>query len=138
MKSNLNVIVQLFTMMGALLMVCLILGCGSSTSPDNQEPEEPEEPFRIVSVETKVVETNDTWHKYSWKLMLENLTNRSLILIATLQWLDADSFVIDEYVEYDIHLASLETETFRGLNLILMPEAANVETIHATVKERAY
>lgn len=121
-----------------ILCVLLLLACSNTTSPENQESEEPEEPFRIVSVETKVVEANDSWHKYSWKLTLENLTTRSLSLIATLQWLDADSFVIDEDIEYDIQLASFETKTFRGLELILMPAATNVETIYAIVKERAY
>lgn len=124
--------------MAGFLMICLILGCSSSTSPEKQEPQEPGEPFRIVSVETKLVEANEIWHKYSWKLTLENLTKRGLWLIATLQWLDADGFVIDEDVEYDIHLASLETKIFRGYQLISMPAATNVETIHATVKERTY
>lgn len=123
---------------GAFLMIYLILSCGNATSPENQESEEPEGPFRIVSVETKLVEANDTWHKYSWKLTLENLTERNLSLIATLQWLDADGFVINEDIEYDIQLASLETKIFRGLDLILMPEAINVDTIYAIVKERTY
>lgn len=95
-----------------------------------------EKMFRVLSVDSKCTEANNVWHKYAWKLTLENLSTQGVSLIATLQWLDADGFVIDEDIDYNIHLMGSETKTFRGYQLISMPAASNVQTINASVKKR--
>ncbi len=102
-----------------------------STSDD--APAKPNERFRITSIDTNVTERNSSWAKYSYVLMLQNLSDEPLVGQVEVQWLDSDGFVIVDKTLYSVAVPVQQTRTFQGYQLIDADVARNVSSINASV-----
>ncbi|MBK8536912.1 MAG: hypothetical protein IPL59_18545 [Candidatus Competibacteraceae bacterium] len=77
-----------------------IVSTPSSELTTTRKPEEitplQEKKWRIVEVDSKVTESNNSWWRYAWRLTLANDSEQPMIFHATIEFQDADGFVIDE------------------------------------------
>lgn len=102
-------------------------------------PEVPTSPaFEIVSVDGRVTEANDSWSRFAWRLTVRNLSERSVSFDATIEFLDADGFVVDDDREYGLGLAAGEERTFTGHTLITAAAARNVEQVGGKVRQKRW
>ena len=112
----------------------------ASTSPISTMPSKPEEQpvapkekeWRIIEIDSRVTESNDTWWRYAWRLTLANDSQKPMIFNATIEFQDADGFVIDQDSENGLIPASSE-KTFTGYKLVSVPGAAKVAKTLAKV-----
>ena len=111
----------------------------ASTSSDTNTTNKPEKPtmpeekqWRIVEISSRVTESNNTWWRYAWRLTLANDSQKPMIFNATIEFQDADGFVIDQDSENGLIPASSE-KTFTGYKLVSVPGAAKVEKTMAKV-----
>jgi hypothetical protein len=95
-----------------------------------------QKPFEIVDVNSKVTESNDTWWKYAWKLTVRNSSDRHLSLQATIEFLDAEGFVVDSDTEYNLGIAAGSTQTFTGYALVTAKVAGTIRGTKAKVGVR--
>ncbi len=105
------------------------------TFPEPKEAEI-EKQWEIVSISAKVTEKNSVWWKNSWILVIRNDSSSNLSFDATIEFLDADGFIVDDDREYDLRVDAGEQETFTGYALIDASVAPNVEQVHAEVQQR--
>lgn len=111
----------------------------ASKSSDTNIPNKPEKltipeekQWRIVEISSRVTESNNTWWRYAWRLTLANDSQKPMIFNATIEFQDADGFVIDQDSENGLIPASSE-KTFTGYKLVSVPGAAKVEKTMAKV-----
>jgi len=97
---------------------------------------EPAKTFEIIDVDSRVTESNSTWSKFAWKLTVKNLTGSAIALNATIEFKDADGFVVDDDTEYGLGLQPHEERTFTGYDLIDASVARSVAQIGAKVGQR--
>ncbi|MBM3128459.1 MAG: hypothetical protein FJ009_07445 [Chloroflexi bacterium] len=100
---------------------------GSGTSIDHQPPL-----FEIVKVDTRVTESNTTWWKFAWKLVLKSLSEVPLQLSAKVEFLDAEGFVVDDDSKLVLMQPNRE-ETFTDYKLVNAAVAGNIRSISAKV-----
>jgi hypothetical protein len=89
--------------------------------------------WRIVGVDAKVTESNDSWWRYAWKLTLANDSSVPLVFEATIEFQDAEGFVIDTAREYRLTVGPYLQDTFTGSALIRVPGAERVARTNAKV-----
>jgi len=89
---------------------------------------------KIVEIDARVTEKNNSWWKYAWKLTIRNSGNLPVSLSATVEFHDKDGFIIDEDNEYGLVVPAGATKTFTGYVLIDADIANNVAQIEASVK----
>lgn len=111
----------------------------ASTSSDTNTTIKPEKPilpeekrWRIVEISSRVTESNNTWWRYAWRLTLANDSQKPMMFNTTIEFQDADGFVIDQDSENGLIPASSE-KTFTGYKLVSVPGAAKVEKTLAKV-----
>lgn len=111
----------------------------ASTSSDTNTTNKPkkltmpeEKQWRIVEISSRVTESNNTWWRYAWRLTLANDSQKPMIFNATIEFQDADGFVIDQDHENGLIPASSE-KTFTGYKLVSIPGATKVEKTMAKV-----
>jgi hypothetical protein len=97
----------------------------------------PEPDIKIVEIDAKVTEKNNSWWKYAWKLTIANSGNQPVSLAVTIKFKDEDGFIVDEDSEYGIVVPAGTTKTFTGYQLIDAEIAANVASLAASA-ERSY
>jgi hypothetical protein len=97
-------------------------------SPDNNDL------FEIVSVDTKTIETNDSWSKIAWKLVVKNLSNTSIVFHASIEFLDKDGFIVDDTFESNLLLPAKSQQTYTGYTLIDAPLVPSISSISAKVR----
>jgi len=90
--------------------------------------------FEIVSIDSKVTETNDTWWRYAWKLVLKNTSAQAAVFTATIEFQDKDGFVIDQDMARDLMVGAGAESTYTGFALVRMPGASNVARTNAKVQ----
>ena len=83
--------------------------------------------FEILSLTTKVTESNDMWWRWSYQLKVRNNTDKPVHEFRRLLFLDADGFIIDDKT-CEVKLAARETKTVLGTTLVELPGAARVKT----------
>lgn len=88
--------------------------------------------YEILSIDSRVTESNDVWWKYAWILEVANHGTNDILFNAEIQFQDADGFVIDTARAYDLYLPAGETDQFSDYILISMPGAANVAKFNAS------
>jgi hypothetical protein len=88
--------------------------------------------WRIVEIDSKVTESNNSWWRYAWRLTLANDSQQPMMFSATIEFQDADGFVIDQDAENGLIPASSE-RTFTGYKLVSVPGAAKVAKTLAKV-----
>lgn len=118
-------------------------GPGELTSIDRERPAaagvpshtaEPTGPkFQIVNVDSRVTESNDVWSKYAWQVTVKNLTDQQLRLDITVEFLDAQGFVVDDDSENNLALDPYEETTFRDYDLVTASVAGNINKVNARV-----
>ena len=89
--------------------------------------------IEIVSIETKVTESNSVWWKYAWVLTLKNNSTRDKSVNAELKWVDAGGFIIDTDQEYSLVIPAGQEKTFNGFALIDTSVAGNVDGIKVEI-----
>ncbi len=87
----------------------------------------------IVEIDSRTTENNDVWARYAWKLTLRNTTDRPISVQATIKFLDADGFLVDEDTEYGLAVPPMQEETFTGSKLISHPGADHVARTRAEI-----
>lgn len=95
-----------------------------------------EKDWEIVSVDSKVTESNDTWWKYAWKLTLRNKGVAPRAFRATIEFQDKDGFIIDTSASDTIVVQPNADDTGTGYALVRMPGARNVARTVAKVSVR--
>lgn len=75
-------------------------------------------PFEDLSLQVKLVESNKSWTKYSWKFGLMNIMEKTCKLHARIQYFDADEFEVDDHMEYNLSIGALENKYWTGTTLI--------------------
>ncbi len=60
----------------------------------------------IVSIDARVTESNSTWSRFAWILKIRNSSNQPRQFNATIEFQDADGFVIDTDDEYGLVVAA--------------------------------
>jgi len=119
-----------------LVTPTLGLGTLGTAEPTSGATEESKPDCEIVSVDTRVTEANDVWSKYAWKLKLRNNRSASINVAATIQFRDAQSFVVDDTHATNLILGPNEEKTFTGYALINASSANSVKEVQATLRER--
>jgi hypothetical protein len=89
--------------------------------------------FDIVSVDSKVTETNDVWWRYAWKLTIRNKASQAAVYTATIEFQDKDGFVIEQDIARDLGVAAGSDHDFTGFALVRLPGATNVARTNAKV-----
>lgn len=92
--------------------------------------------YEIVDITTRPTEQNSSWWKYAWVLKVKNNGDKTLLFDATIQWLDADGFVVDDDSKYGLMVAAGETRTFQDYQLIDASVARNVASVNAKASPR--
>jgi hypothetical protein len=113
----------------------------ATSQPDGQQrnPEPPaivtqSDALKIESIDSRVTESNASWQKHAWILVIRNEGSESYTANATIEWMDADGFVIDDDSEYGLTIGPGESKTFRGYDLISVPEASKVTNVSAKIQ----
>ncbi len=104
-----------------------------SLIPSDSSPAKRELDWSIVKIESRVTESNNSWHKYAWRLEIRNNEEIPLTFNATIEFQDGDGFVIDDDSEYGLYVAPNSTKTFTGSTLIRVPGAYKVAKTNAKV-----
>jgi hypothetical protein len=105
---------------------------GPAPSAKAMEPAA-EKDWEIVSVDSKVTESNDTWWKYAWKLTMRNKGSTPHAFSATIEFQDKDGFIIDTGRSDTIVVQPNADNTATGFALIRTPGASNVARTLAKV-----
>lgn len=109
----------------------------STNSITTNKPEESSTPqekqWRIVEIDSKVTESNDSWWRYAWRLTLANDSQQSMVFNATIEFQDADGFVIDQDSANRLVVPPTKEETFTGYTLVRVPGALKVQKTLAKI-----
>ncbi len=103
-------------------------------SVTNPKEKPKEKQWDIVSIDSKVTETNSVWWKYAWILKIKNTGDTALRFSAQIEFLDEDGFVIDDNSESNLIVAAGETATFTGYELVRLPGAHKVNSTSVKVR----
>lgn len=104
-----------------------------ATSPEaNQTGKD----WEIEEINAKVTETNDTWWRFAWRLTIRSSGTKDQVFDATIEFQDADGFIIDSDRGSGLHVPAGGQETFTGFALVRVPGANRVAKTYAKVTER--
>jgi len=92
--------------------------------------------MEITDVDSRIVERNNVYWNYSWKLTIANRSGEYQRLQCTIEFKDSDQFVLDSDTEYDLILSPSETKTFTGIKLISIDPAQRVAGVGAKCGKR--
>ncbi len=92
-----------------------------------------EKEWEIVSIDSRVTESNDTWSKYAWKLTMRNKGATPRAFRATIEFQDKDGFIIDTDSSDTFVVPANADDTATGYALIRPPGAHNVARTVAKV-----
>ncbi len=90
--------------------------------------------FEIIKVETRITETNDSWSKVSWKLVLRSFADAPLGFGATIEFLDNDGFIVDSAFQSEVLLPDQNEQIFTGYYLLDASLIVGVASIQAKVR----
>ncbi len=108
----------------------------ATPSPSPATPPAPArpQPFEIVSVDSRITESNSTWSRFAWKLTLRNTDTQPHSFDATIEFQDADGFVVDEDDERGMAVPAGAEEVFTGFELIDAAVVSKVNRTNAKVR----
>ena len=89
--------------------------------------------FEIVKINAKIVESNDSWSKFAWKLDLKSFSNEPLVFNVTIDFLDEEGFILDDANEYNLVLPSMGEKSYTGYKLVDEQLVNRVASIQARV-----
>jgi hypothetical protein len=85
-----------------------------------------EKRWHIVSVDTRVTESNSVWAKYAWKLTMRNDSDQPQGFRGTIEFQDGDGFIVDSVSANDMLVPAKSEEVFTGFVLIRAEVAGTV------------
>lgn len=103
---------------------------------DEDEGKATSSELEIVSVDSRSVESNDSWSKWAWLLTVRNSGTNAVKFSATIQWLDSSGFVLEDDTEYNLTISAGETETFSDYDLLDPSTSSQVSKVKARLKVR--
>jgi hypothetical protein len=74
--------------------------------------------WEIVSIKTKITETNDVFVKYAWRLTVRNDLTKSIRLSGVIEYQDSEGFVVDTDDVYNLVLLANSEKTFTDATLV--------------------
>ena len=89
--------------------------------------------FEILIFDTKVIHKDTGVHKYSWRLTLQNHTNKRLVVNIGIKFLDNQGLAIWYDKEFDLPLTANTRKTFSGVISIPTEVAAKAKEVIADV-----
>ena len=104
-----------------------------SLAAPNMAPASGADDIFINDVQSKVTESNTSWEKHAWQVELRNMAQLPSVCALTIEWLDADGFIIDDDIERMRLRCCGATDTFRGYALISQPATQNVRSVSAKI-----
>lgn len=107
-----------------------------TTNKPEESPTPQEKQWRIVEIDSKVTESNNSWWRYAWRLTLANDSQQPMVFNATIEFQDADGFVIDQDSANRLVVPPTKEETFTGYTLVRVPGALKVQKTLAKVGVR--
>lgn len=145
MNVTIGVVAALFVLFVALpFLVCGGLAtCGAASvataeleakKPVVNEAGEEVAPLEVVSIDSRVTETNDMWAKHAYLLKVKNNTARDRTFRATIQWTDAEGFMLNKKIERNLEVFANSERTFNGDDLIMFPAAGNVSSVGVEIR----
>lgn len=121
--------------LATIIMVAVIMCTGvfhvASAAQDDLD-------WEIVSVDGRVTEKNDSWWRFAYIVEIENRDDYEMVLDLTVQFLDADGFIVDDDYSYNLYIGAHTTKQFTGYDLVTASVAENVESINASVEINDY
>jgi hypothetical protein len=93
------------------------------------------EDWEIVAIASRPGESNSSWTRFAWKLILRNRSATTQKLDATIEFRDADGFPVDSAQAYDLVVRPSGEETFTGEKLITASEVSRIRSTVAKVKK---
>jgi len=115
----------------------------TSVNKESPEEENPQQPmpttasFTILGIDSKVTEANTSWSRFAWKLTIRNNTGKGISFKATIEFQDADGFIIDTTRDRG-YLPPNAEETYTGFALINADTAGNVAQTVAKVERSLF
>jgi hypothetical protein len=106
------------------------------TAMQTPQPAGSQSELKIVSIDSRVTESNESWSKYAWKLIVQNSGARDEAVDATIEFQDRDGFIIDSDNAYNLVIKAGEQQTFTGYALIRAAVAGNVASVAAKIRRR--
>jgi hypothetical protein len=90
--------------------------------------------WEIISFDTRVTESNNTWSRFAWKLQMKNNGNQPFHFDALIEFQDKDGFIIDTNTAHDLVIGPNAEATFTGFALIQAEGAPRVGQTIAKVR----
>lgn len=118
-----------------ILMIAIIMCPGvfhvASAAQDDLD-------WDITSVDGRITEKNDSWWRFAYIVEIENRGDYDMVFDMTVQFLDADGFIVDDDYSYSLRIDARTTDQFTGYDLVTASVAENVENINASVEISDY
>jgi type II secretory pathway pseudopilin PulG len=92
----------------------LVAELGSRSAPSPL----PNEPLRLIRVESRVTESNGSYHQYSWRLIVRNDSPRQVTFDANIKFEDQDGFIVDDDDAYKLVVGPFSEQSYNGYELI--------------------
>jgi hypothetical protein len=89
--------------------------------------------LEVISIDTRVTETNDMWSRFAFVLVVKNPGISPARFSAKVQWVDDGGFLVDDRDTGDLQINAGETATYTGYKLIVAGSAPNVKKVRATI-----
>jgi len=89
-----------------------------------------------AKTESRVMETNDTWWKYAWRLTITNTGSTPRTVAPTVEFQDADGFPVDSARGEITTIAPGGEQTITGSALITASVAGRVAKLNAKLAMR--
>jgi hypothetical protein len=139
MKTFVAVVAGIIVAVTLLIGGCILcVGVGTQMNNDTPTSHSADTPssgtVNVVSIDSRVTESNPVWHKYAWILVLKNTTERTQSVSATIEWVDKNGFIIDDDLKSSCVIAANAVDTFTGYALINVPGALNVDQVKASIR----
>ena len=113
-------------------------GSESQTGAEEYEiTDEAKETFEIISVDSRAFERDVEGDrcKFSWKVVVKNHTTRPLILRARLEFVDMDSYLVEEDSATGFRLEAGDEGKFRGYKWISNEAEYQIVGVRANLSE---
>ena len=89
--------------------------------------------WQIVSIESRVTESNNVWSRYAWKLTMRNESEQPNVFHGTIEFQDRDGFIVDTSRADNLLVPARSEQVFTGFALIRAEVAGNVARTVAKV-----
>lgn len=93
----------------------------------------PTKDWALVSVESRVTESNSVWSRFAWKLKLRNDSPAPHLFQAKIEFQDRDGFIVDTNDAYNLLVPGQSEQEFTGFALIKAEVVGSVSRAAAKV-----